>query len=104
MSRDDRPAAVARLARLAATVRGTDRRLPFVYLDTYYYLSMRYYYPPERLRRLGPCVLLDEKRLLGGPAVALADGAQLAGLVAVFPLGTVQGPVKTRLIEVTKRG
>jgi hypothetical protein len=103
-----------RLDRLAAVIRSTDRRLPVVYLETYYYTPMRYYYLPERthvivaeasegidyrtfppydgvaarerLRRLGPCVLLDEKHILGAPAVSLADGAQVAGLIARSPL------------------
>lgn len=104
-----------RLGGLAAAVRGTDRRLPLVYLDTYYYLPMRNYYlverphflvaeasegvdypglPPydgvlerDRLSRLGPCVILDEKRWLGGPAVSIGDGAQVAALIAHSPLG-----------------
>jgi hypothetical protein len=103
-----------RLDRLAAAIRRTDRRLPLVYVETYYYLSMRYYYLPERahfivkeaaegidyatlppydgvaarerLRRLGPCVLLDEKHLLGAPALSLGDGAHIAALIARSPL------------------
>lgn len=102
------------LDRLAAAIRSTDRRLPVVYLETYYYTPLRYYYLPERthiivaeasegidyrlfppydgvaarerLLRLGPCVLLDEKHILGAPAVSLADGAQVAGLIARSPL------------------
>lgn len=133
MSRPGRPAAAARLAlevlvaagtagyfvsgkfidprldRLAASIRRTDRRLPLVYLETYYYLPMRYHYLPERahflaagaaegidyrglppydgvagrerLRRLGPCVVLDEGRVLGGQALSLGTGEQVAGLL-----------------------
>lgn len=104
-----------RLAVLAESIRRTDRRLPLVYLDTYYYLPMRTYYLRERphflvaeaaegvdypglplydgvlerarLRRLGPCVVLDEKRWLGGPAVSLATGEQVAALLAGTSLG-----------------
>jgi hypothetical protein len=103
-----------RLARMAAEIRRTDRRMPLVYLETYYYLSMRYYYLPERphflvaeaaegldyptlppyngvadrerLRRLGPCVVLDEKRLLGGRALSLDTGAHVAALIETSPL------------------
>ncbi|MDD5304353.1 MAG: glycosyltransferase family 39 protein [Elusimicrobia bacterium] len=103
-----------RLDRLAAAIQRTDRRLPLVYLETYYYLPMRYYYLPERphflvaeasegidyptlppydgvagrerLRRLGPCVVLDEKRLLGGPALSVGTGAQVAALIEDSPL------------------
>ncbi|MCM2304021.1 MAG: glycosyltransferase family 39 protein [Elusimicrobia bacterium] len=109
-----------RLGALAATVRGTDRRLPLVYLDTYYYLPMRNYYllerphflvaeasegvdypglppydgvlGPDLLRRLGPCVVLDEKRWLGGPALSIADGAQVAALIARSPLAAKRRP------------
>lgn len=104
-----------RLELKAAAIRRTDRRFPVIYLETYYYLPMRYYYLPERphfliaeasegidytslppydgvagrerLRRLGPCVLLDEKRLLGAPAMSLGTGAQVAELIARSPLG-----------------
>lgn len=104
-----------RLGGLADSIRRTDRRLPLVYLDTYYYLPMRGYYLPERphflvaeaaegvdypglplyngvlerarLRRLGPCVVLDEKRWLGGPAVSIATGEQVAALLAGTSLG-----------------
>ena len=38
-----------------------------------------------RLRRLGPCVVMDEKRLLGGPKFWLGSGAQVAGLLAKAP-------------------
>jgi hypothetical protein len=100
---------------MAASIRTTDRRFPLVYLETYYYLPMRYYYLPERahlivseavegidyaslppydgvarserLRRLGPCVLLDEKHLLSEQALALGDGAQVADLIARSRLG-----------------
>lgn len=92
--------------RLAAVLRGTDRRLPIVYLETYYYLPLRAYYLPERphflvaraaegmeysalppydgvvgdagLKRLGACVVMDEKRLLGGPKLWLGSGADVA--------------------------
>ncbi len=139
LSRPGRPAAVARLAvealvlagavgyfvsgkivdprldRLAASLQGSDRRLPLVYLETYYYLPMRYYYLPERphflvaeaaegidyrslppydgvlgrerLSRLGPCVVLDEKRVLGGPARSIGTGAQVAALLERSALG-----------------
>ena len=115
-----------RLGGLAAAVRGTDRRLPLVYLDTYYYLPMRNYYlterphflvaesaegvdypglPPydgvlerDRLSRLGPCVVLDEKRWLGGPAVSIGTGARVAELIARSPLGAKRrgGPASRR--------
>lgn len=99
--------------RLAAVLRGTDRRLPVVYLETYYYLPLRAYYLPERphflvaraaegmdyaalppydgvmddagLRSLGPCVVMDEKGLLGGPKVSLGSGAEVARLLAGAP-------------------
>jgi hypothetical protein len=94
-----------RFDRLAEVLRRTDRRLPLVYLETYYYLPMRAYYLPERphflvaraaeamdyaglppydgvlgddrLRRLGACVVMDEKRLLGGPPRWLGTGAEV---------------------------
>ena len=99
--------------RLAAMLRRTDRRLPFVYVETYYYLPMRAYYLPERphfliaravegmdyaglppydgvlddarLRRLGACVVMDEKRLLGGPPSWLGTGAEVARRLAGTP-------------------
>ncbi len=100
-----------RLDALAASIRrGSDRRMPVVYAETYYYLPMRVYYLPERVnllvaeadegmdyagippydgvadarrqRRLGPCVVLDEKRLLSPQRLWLGTGAQLAGLIA----------------------
>jgi hypothetical protein len=98
-----------RLDYKAAVIRRTDRRYPLVYLETYYYLPMRYYYlserphflvseasegldypglPPydgvlgrERLRRLGPCVILDEKHLLGRRALSLGTGAEIAAQI-----------------------
>jgi uncharacterized membrane protein len=101
------------LERLADLLRGTDARSPIVYTETYYYLPMRYYYMPERphflvaaadegmdykgmppydgvvsqarLSALGPVVVMDEKRLLGGPVRFLSDGAQAAELVAAHP-------------------
>lgn len=100
-----------RLGALSASIRAaTDASLPLVYTETYYYLPMRFYYMPERrhylvaeaaegmdyagfppypgvldragLRALGPCLVMDEKRLLGGPARWLGDGARVADLVA----------------------
>ena len=96
----------AHLDRLAGVLRTTDKRLPIVYLETYYYLPLRAYYLPERphflvaraaegmeysalppydgvaddarLRSLGPVVVMDEKGLLGGPKLALATGADVA--------------------------
>ena len=96
--------------RLAAVLRRTDRRLPLVYLETYYYLPLRAYYLPERphflvaraaegmdyaglppydgvlddarLRSLGACVVMDEKRLLGGPPRWLGTGAEVARRLA----------------------
>lgn len=96
--------------RLAKVLRGTDKRLPIVYLETYYYLPLRAYYLPERphflvaraaegmeysalppydgvaddarLRSLGPCVVMDEKGVLGGPKLALATGADVAKRLA----------------------
>jgi uncharacterized membrane protein len=96
---------------LAAVIRrGSDRRMPIVYVETYYYLPMRVYYLPERVhllaaeaaegmdyaaippydgvagerrqRALGPCVVLDEKRLLSPQPRWLGTGAQVAGLIA----------------------
>jgi uncharacterized membrane protein len=100
-----------KLDALAAAIRrGSDRRMPVVYVETYYYLPMRAYYLPERVnllvaeanegmnysayppydgvadsrrqRRLGACVVLDEKRLLSPSSRWLGTGAQLAGLIA----------------------
>ena len=96
--------------RLAERLRATDKRLPIVYLETYYYLPLRAYYLPERphflvaraaegmeysalppydgvagdarLRALGPCVVMDEKGVLGGPKLALATGADVAQRLA----------------------
>ena len=96
--------------RLAAVLRRTDRRLPLVYVETYYYLPLRAYYLPERphflvaraaeamdyaglppyngvlndakLRRLGPCVVMDEKRMLGGTRLWLGSGADVARMLA----------------------
>ncbi|MFI5362204.1 MAG: hypothetical protein ACHQ49_09565, partial [Elusimicrobiota bacterium] len=109
-----------RLGALAASLRRVDRRLPVVYLETYYYLPMRFYYMPERahflvvagsvgadfaglvtptydglidarrLRRLGPVVVMDEKRVLGGPARFLGTGAQVAASIAAAP--ALSGP------------
>lgn len=98
------------LGALAASIRAaTAPSLPLVYLETYYYLPMRAYYLPERrhylvaraaegmdyaayppydgvlddahLAALGPCLVMDEKRLLGGPVRWVGDGAQVAALL-----------------------
>ena len=95
---------------LAASIRrGSDPRLPVVYVEMYDYLPMRAYYLPERAnflvaeaaeamdfasippynglvdarrrRRLGPCVVVDVKRLLTAQRVWVGTGAQLAGLM-----------------------
>lgn len=96
-----------RLGALAGAIRAsTPPSLPLVYLGTYYYLPMRAYYLPERrhyllaraaegmdyagyppydgvlddarLAALGPCLVMDENRLLGGPPRWIDDGARLA--------------------------
>jgi uncharacterized membrane protein len=100
-----------RLDALADQIRrASDRRMPVAYVETYYYLPMRAYYLPERvhllvagaaegadyddippydgvadgtrLRKLGPCVVLDEKRIASPRARWTGTGAQLAGLLA----------------------
>jgi uncharacterized membrane protein len=99
-----------RLDGLAASIRRADPRLPVVYVTNYYYLPMRYYYLTERgnflvaeaaesmdyagmppydgvldagrRRRLGPCVVVDAKRLLSPKTLWLGTGAQLDGLMA----------------------
>jgi mannosyltransferase len=104
-----------RFERLASVLRSTDKRLPVVYLETYYYLPLRAYYLPERphflvaraaegmeysalppydgvaddsrLRSLGPCVVMDEKGVLGGPKLALASGADVARRLGEGPAG-----------------
>ena len=99
-----------RLDALAATIRrGSAPRLPVVYAEMYDYLPMRVYYLPERanflvagaaeamdfasippydgladarrLRRLGPCVVVDVKRLLAPRPLWIGTGAQLSGLI-----------------------
>jgi hypothetical protein len=98
-----------RLDVLAAVIRrSSDAGVPVVHLGRYYYLPMRVYYLPERrhllmasaaigmdyrgmppypgviedkdLPGLGPCVVVDESRVLSLERVSLATGAQLAGL------------------------
>ncbi|MFI5351217.1 MAG: glycosyltransferase family 39 protein [Elusimicrobiota bacterium] len=100
----------SRLASLAAKIRsGSDSRMPVVFVQNFYYLPMRMYYMPERAdfliseaaeamdyagippynglvdasrrRRLGPCVVVDIKRLLTPRPLWLGTGAQLAELV-----------------------
>lgn len=99
-----------RLDALAAVVRrSSDAGVPVVHLGRYYYLPLRVYYLPERrhllrasaaigmdyrgmppypgviedkdLAALGPCVVIDESRVLSLERVSLATGAQLAGLL-----------------------
>jgi uncharacterized membrane protein len=95
---------------LAATIRrGSAPNLPVVYIENYYYLPMRVYYLPERAnlliaeaaeamdyaaippyngladarrrRRLGPCVVVDVKRLLSPRPLWIGTGVELAGLI-----------------------
>ena len=95
---------------LAASIRrGSNPDRPVVYVSNYYYLPMRYYYMPERAnfliaeaaeamdyaamppynglvdarrrRALGPCLVVDAKRLLTPRALWLGSGAQLDALV-----------------------
>jgi mannosyltransferase len=89
----------------------TESRLPIVYVGSYYYLPMRVYYlperaqylaaegnlgydyagippydgllGPERLRRLGPCLVVDEARRLSPQLAFAADGPALAA--RLFP-------------------
>ncbi len=96
---------------LAAAIRSSDPKLPVVYVEMYDYLPMRVYYVPERTnllvaeaaqamdfaaippydglvdgprrRRLGPCVVVDVKRLLSPQEIWLGTGAQLDGLIGV---------------------
>lgn len=97
----------SRLSVLAAFIRRSSApELPVVYLGKYYYLPLRVYYLPERrnllladaaigmdyrgmppysgvversaLPGLGPCVVVDESRVLGGDRVVIGTGAQLA--------------------------
>lgn len=99
-----------RLGALADAIRAsTEPSLPLVYLETYYYLPMRAYYLPERrhylvarsaegmdysgyppydgvlddarLTALGPCLVMDENRRLGGALRWIGDGAQVAALM-----------------------
>jgi uncharacterized membrane protein len=103
-----------RLEALSASIRrATPPDLPLVYTETYYYLPMRAYYMPERrhyliaeaaegmdyagfppydgvldrerLKALGPCLVMDEKFFLGGTARWVGDGARVAALVAAAP-------------------
>lgn len=98
-----------RLDLIAAAIRrSSDASVPVVHLGKYYYLPLRVYYLPERrnllvakeavgmdfagmppypgviadkdLPALGPCVVVDESRVLGGDRVSLGTGAQLAAL------------------------
>jgi uncharacterized membrane protein len=99
-----------RLDELAATIRrGSAPNLPVVYVSNYYYLPMRFYYLPERAnfliaeaaeamdyaamppydgladarlrRRLGPCVVVDAKRLLTERPLWIGTGVQVGGLI-----------------------
>ncbi len=99
-----------RLGNLAALIRrSSDAGVPVVHLGTYYYLPLRVYYLPERrnllladkavgmdyrgmppyqgvverseLEALGPCVVVDESRLLSPERVRLGTGAQLAAML-----------------------
>ena len=95
---------------LAAAIRSSDPKLPVVYAEMYDYLPMRVYYLPERRnlliaeaaqamdfaaippydgivdaprrRALGPCVIVDVKRLLTPQPLWLGTGAQLDELIA----------------------
>ena len=95
---------------LAASIRrGSNPRLPIVYVEMYDYLPMRAYYLPERANflvaeaaasmdfaaippyngvadarrrsRLGSCVVVDVKRLLTPQPLWTGTGVQLAGLI-----------------------
>jgi hypothetical protein len=98
---------------LTAALRRTDARLPVVYVGSYYYLPMRVYYLPERaqylaaegnlgydyagippydglmgparLRRLGPCLVVDEGRRLSSELASAANGSALAARLFVRP-------------------
>jgi hypothetical protein len=106
-----------RLDSLAAAIRrGSGANVPVVYVENYDYLPMRVYYMPERenlliseaaeamdyagippydgvadarrRRALGPCVVVDVKRLLTPRPFWLGTGAQLDGLIVRAAAGS----------------
>jgi 4-amino-4-deoxy-L-arabinose transferase-like glycosyltransferase len=99
----------SRLETLASSIRRASPRLPVVYVENFLYLPMRVYYMPERVnlivseageamdyagippyngvadarrrRRLGPCLVVDVKRLLAPQPLWIGTGAQLDDLI-----------------------